>query len=176
MISGTSSTHNQTGGAAALSSFIFEDSSDLPYGWRRFKKKRLNSATYDRCILTSCGTRIDRQKKLDNFISAKELDLNISFSGSGRKSLATAPVTIEKNKKLNSSPRRKNPPKLATNQSTLGATFPGQFVTNRPPPTSPPGDRLETTLRGIRKIIRCKRTTWKRRSKRNIQILIRNKF
>ena len=57
--------------------------------------------------------------------------------------MATAPVTIEKNKKLNSSPRRKNPPKLATNQSTLGATFPGQFVTNRPPPTSPPGDRLE---------------------------------
>ena len=58
--------------------------------------------------------------------------------------MATAPVTIEKNKKLNSSPRRKNPPKLATNQSTPGATFPGQFVTNRPPPTSPPGDRLET--------------------------------
>ena len=90
--------------------------------------------------------------------------------------MATAPVTIEKNKKLNSSPRRKNPPKLATNQSTLGATFPGQFVTNRPPPTSPPGDRLETTLRGKRKIIQCKRTTWKRRSKRNIQIVIRNKF
>ena len=77
------------------SSFIFEDSFDLPYGWSRIRKKRLNSATYDRCILTSCGTRIDRQKKLDNFISAKDLDLNISFSGSGRKILATAPVTIE---------------------------------------------------------------------------------
>ena len=55
--------------------------------------------------------------------------------------MATASVIIEN--KLNSSPRRKNPSKLAINQSTLGATFPGQFVTNRPPPTSPLGDRLE---------------------------------
>ena len=74
---------------------IFEDSSDLPYGWSRFKERRLNSAHYDRCILTSCGTRIDRQKKLDEFISLKALDLNISFSGSGRESLAVAPVTTE---------------------------------------------------------------------------------
>ena len=50
---------------------IFEDSSDLPYGWSRFKERRLNSGHYDRCILTSCGTRIDRQKKLDEFISLK---------------------------------------------------------------------------------------------------------
>ena len=74
---------------------IFEDSSDLPYGWSRFKERRLNSAHFDRCILTSCGTRIDRQKKLDEFISLKALDLNISFSGSGRESLAVAPVTTE---------------------------------------------------------------------------------
>ena len=69
---------------------IFEDSSDLPYGWSRFKERRLNSAHYDRCILTSCGTRIDRQKKLDEFISLKALDLNINFSGSGRETLGAA--------------------------------------------------------------------------------------
>ena len=50
---------------------IFEDSSDLPYGWSRFKERRKNSSRYDTCILTSCGTRIDRQKKLDEFISLK---------------------------------------------------------------------------------------------------------
>ena len=60
---------------------IFEDSSDLPSGWSRFKERRTNSNSYDRCILTSCGTKIDRQKKLNEFISLKDLDLNISFSG-----------------------------------------------------------------------------------------------
>ena len=60
---------------------IFEDSSDLPLGWSRFQERRPNSNRYDRCILTSCGTKIDRQKKLNEFISLKDLDLNISFSG-----------------------------------------------------------------------------------------------
>ena len=64
------------------SNIIFEDSSDLPFGWSRFKERRQNSNSYDRCILTSCGTRIDRQKKLNDFISLKSLDLNIKFSGS----------------------------------------------------------------------------------------------
>ena len=63
---------------------IFEDSSDLPFGWSRFKERRPNSNSYDRCILTSCGTRIDRQKKLNDFISLKSLDLNIKFSGSDK--------------------------------------------------------------------------------------------
>ena len=36
---------------------IFEDSSDLPFGWSRFKERRLNSNSWDRCILTSCGTK-----------------------------------------------------------------------------------------------------------------------
>ena len=56
--------------------FILEDSSDLPYGWSRFKERRLNSGHYDRCIITSCGTRIDRQKKLDEFISLKVLSMS----------------------------------------------------------------------------------------------------
>ena len=78
---------------------IFEDSSDLPYGWSRFKERRVNSAHYDRCILTSCGTRIDRQKKLDEFISLKALDLNINFSGSGREKAGAPSVTTEQGTK-----------------------------------------------------------------------------
>ena len=61
----------------------FEDSSDLPEGWTRYKKFRINSKSlrpWDRIIQSPDGTKFDRPSKIDRYLVDNNIDIVINFN------------------------------------------------------------------------------------------------
>ena len=63
---------------------IFEDSSDLPEGWLRFREKRILSGRgsdvrFDRYVSNPEGKKFDRQSKLDDYLRSYHLNYDISI-------------------------------------------------------------------------------------------------
>ena len=59
-----------------------EDSSDLPEGWTRFRKKRATGFAYDRYVQNPEGLKFDRQEKIDQYLEKIQSDLKVSFTAS----------------------------------------------------------------------------------------------
>ena len=60
---------------------VYEDSSDLPQGWTRFRIKRLaDPKCSDRYIENPEGRKFDRQKNVDEYLRKSKLNIEVSLN------------------------------------------------------------------------------------------------
>ena len=79
---------------------VYEDSSDLPKGWTRFRIKRLaDPKCSDRCIANPQGRKFDRQKDIDEYLRKSKLNIEVSFNPSNSKHRSEMGEAAEDTKK-----------------------------------------------------------------------------
>ena len=78
---------------------IYEDSSDLPQGWTRFRIKRLaGPKCSDRYISNPQGRKFDRQKDVDEYLRKSKLNIEVSLNPSKSKCSEMGEAAEDSNK------------------------------------------------------------------------------
>ena len=78
---------------------VYEDSSDLPQGWTRFRIKRLaGPKCSDRYISNPQGRKFDRQKDVDEYLRKSKLNIEVSLNPSKSKCSEMGEAAEDSNK------------------------------------------------------------------------------